>query len=79
MVDYTFTAWERRRRKFPESERLLPLLRAAGSLGMTRRQIGSAVRLDRDVLDQLLDGMVGASILILSRDARGPVYRATAV
>jgi len=47
-MDYTFTTWERRRRKLPESERLLPLLRAAGATGMTRQQVGNAVDLDRD-------------------------------
>jgi len=41
---------------------------------MNRRQIGNALALDREVLDQLLDGLVGAGLLILSRDARGPVY-----
>ncbi len=53
---------------------ILPLVKAAGVSGVTRKHIGSAVELERDVLDQLLAGMVGAGLLILSRDARGPVY-----
>lgn len=76
-MDISFNSWEQRRRKMPESERLLPLLRASG--GMNRKQIGHAVDLDRDVLDQLLGGMVATGMLVLSRDARGPVYRTTTV
>jgi len=41
---------------------------------MTRRQIGHALDLDREVLGQLLDGLVSAGLLILTKDARGPVY-----
>ena len=55
---------------------MLPLI-AASTTGMTRQQLGHAVDIERDVLDELLAGMVGVGLLILSRDARGPVYRAT--
>ena len=78
-MEYSFKSWERRRRKLPESERLLPLLRAAGATGMTRLQVGNAIELDRDTLDELLGGLVGAGMLILARDTRGPVYRTTAM
>ena len=56
----------------------MPLI-AASTTGLTRVQIGHAVHLDRDLLDELLARMVGVGLLMLSRDARGPVYRATSV
>ena len=74
-VNYTFKSWERRRRHIsPEADRLLPLI-AASTTGLTRVQIGHAVDIERDVLDELLAGMVGVGLLMVSRDARGPVYR----
>ena len=77
-MDYSFKSWMRRRHHLaPEADRVLPLIAAAGD--MTRKQIGHAVEIDRDVLDDLLAAMCGAGMLILSRDARGPVYRATAM
>ena len=75
-MDISFATWERRRRdKRPEPERILPLVAAAGMAGMTRKQIGHAVDIERDVPDELLAGMVGVGLLMLSSDARGPVYR----
>jgi hypothetical protein len=43
---------------------------------MSRKEIGSAVDLDRDTLDDLLGAMVSAGLLLFSWEARGPVYRA---
>ena len=72
----SFTEWEQRRRNIsPASDRIYPLIRAAGVYGMTRRQLGNAVDLDRDVLDELLAGMVSAGILIMTNTPNGPVYR----
>ena len=80
VMSLSFTTWEQRRRDIsPEADRILPLVKGAGVFGMSRKQLGSAVKLDRDVLDDLLGAMVGTGILILSRDAQGPVYRATAM
>jgi len=77
-MDISFTYWERRRRHIaPEPERILSLLKAAGSAGMTRKQLGAAVDLDRDVLDELLAGLVSAGLLAQAREGGGPVYRAT--
>ena len=79
-MDISFPSWERRRRDIrPEPERIIPLVVAAGSAGMTRQQLGHAVDIERDMLEELLAGMVGVGLLVLSRDARGPVYRATSV
>lgn len=55
----------------------MPLLKATGTAGMTRKQLGAAVELDRDVLDDLLAGLVSAGLLTLVRQEGGPVYRAT--
>ena len=75
-MDISFPSYERRRRNIrPEPERILPLVAAAGTAGMTRQQIGHAVDIERDVLDELLTSMVGVGLLMLSKDARGSVYR----
>lgn len=72
----SFTEWEQRRQNIsPESERILPMVKAAGIYGMSRKQLGHAVDLDRDVLDQLLAGLVSAGILIMTNTPNGPVYR----
>jgi hypothetical protein len=42
---------------------------------MTRKQIGNAVDLDRNVLNQLLDGMVGMGLLTVAWEDGMPVYR----
>lgn len=44
---------------------------------MTGKQLGHAVHLDRDVLDELLAGFVSAGLLTQARQGDGPVYRAT--
>jgi hypothetical protein len=73
----SFKSWERRRRHLaPEAERILPLIAAAGTAGMTRRQIGNAVDLSRETLDQLLSGLVGIGLLTLALERGVPVYRA---
>ena len=42
---------------------------------MSRKQIGSAVDLDRDVLDQLLAGLVGIGMLTVAWEGGVWVYR----
>ena len=77
-MEYSFHNWMRRRHHLaPEADRILPLLKAASTMGMSRKQIGNAVDLDRDTLDALLGAMVSAGMLLFSWEARGPVYRAT--
>ncbi len=73
----SFTSWERRRRHLaPEAERILPLVAAAGTVGMNRFQLGNAVDLSRETLDQLLSGLVGIGLLTLALERGVPVYRA---
>ena len=43
---------------------------------MNRHQLGSAVDLDRDIVDQLLAGLVGIGILVVAWEDGVPVYRA---
>ena len=43
---------------------------------MTRRQIGNAIELDRDTLDQLIAGLVGIGLLTVAWERGVPVYRA---
>jgi hypothetical protein len=72
----SFKSWERRRHLAPEAERILPLVVSAGSVGMNRRQLGSAVDLDHETLDQLLSGLVGIGLLTVAWEGGLPVYRA---
>lgn len=75
-MEYSFTSWERKRHLTPEGERILPLVAASGSAGMNRKQIGNAVDLDRDIVDQLLAGLVGIGMLTVAWEGGVPVYRA---
>lgn len=73
----SFTEWERQRRRniSPEADRIYPMVKAADIYGMSRMQLGHAVDLDRDILDQLLAGLVSAGILTMTNGVNGPVYR----
>ena len=72
-MDLSFKFWERQRHLAPEAERILPLIAAAG--GLTRKQLGHAVDLERDVLDGLLGGLVSANLLTLAWEGGVPIYR----
>jgi len=76
-METSFTTWERRRRhQRPKADMILPLIATSGLTGMNRRQIGNAVGLDRDVLDELLAGMVDLGLLSLGWRDGVAVYRA---
>lgn len=73
----SFNSWERRRRHLaPEADRILPLVAPAGTVGMNRRQLGNALDLSRETLDQLLAGLVGTGLLAVAWERGVPVYRA---
>lgn len=74
-MTYSFRTWERRRRQQPQADMILPMIAAAGVYGMTRKQLGHAVDLDRDVLDQLLAGFVQFGLLTVTTGTSGPQYR----
>jgi hypothetical protein len=72
----SFKSWEQRRHFAPEAERILPLVVGAGTTGMTRKQLGNVIQLDREVMEELLAGMVEIGLLaVMWRDGM-PVYRA---
>ncbi len=75
-MEYSFNNWMRRRHHLaPEADRLLPLIAGAGAMGMSRKQLGHAIKLDRDVLDELLDGLVQVGMLSVADEAGTLVYR----
>ena len=75
-MKYSFRFWERKRRHLaPEPDRVLPLVQDAGVVGITRKQLGGAVHLERDVLDELLAGLVNAGLLSFGWENGVPVYR----
>ena len=74
----TYSAWlQRRQFKMPEADRLVPIIAQAGQQGMTRGQIGGLIDLDRDALDELLDGLVRFGLLTVSDEDGIRFYRAT--
>ena len=74
----SFTSWLHRRKGYtvPESDRVVPLIAQAGVAGMNRGQIGAAVDLERDVLDELLAGLVRFGELTVSDENGLRVFRA---
>ena len=78
-MNHSFSSWVRHRHGLdnvtPEADKIVPLVAAAGASGMNRKQLGSAIRLDRDALDGLLGGMVGIGLLVVVAGADGPIYR----
>jgi hypothetical protein len=76
-MNSSFKTWEKQRRHLaPEADRICPLVAAAGTAGMNRFQLGNAVDLNRDTLDQLLAGFVGIGLLTVTWERGVPVYRA---
>jgi DNA-binding transcriptional regulator LsrR (DeoR family) len=74
-MEYTFTTWERRRRHLaPAADRVLPLIVAAGQAGITRRELGHALDLERDTVDGLLAGLAGVGLITVTWEG-APVYR----
>ena len=77
LMEYNFTSWQKRRRHLaPEADRILPLVVAARTAGMSRVQIGNAIALDQEVLNELLAGMVQIGWLTVGWRDGLPVYRA---
>ena len=75
MGSHSFTSWLARRDHVPTADKIIPIITQAGSTGMTRGAIGSVLDLDRDVLDQLLAGLVGAGLLVVTLENGVRVYR----
>lgn len=72
-----FSSWLKYREiKQPEADRLVPIITQAGPQGMTRGQIGGLIALERDALDELLDGFVRFGQLRIDVEDGIRVYRA---
>ena len=78
-MNHSFESWVRHRHGMddvtPEADKIVPLVAAAGASGMSRRQLGNAIKLDRDVLDELLAGMVRSGLLTVTWENGVPVFR----
>jgi hypothetical protein len=75
-MDHSFKSWlDRRRRGPPEAENIVPLVAASGMVGMNRKQLGSAIDLEREILDELLDGLVRSGLLTVAWENGVPVFR----
>lgn len=79
-MSHSFTSCVRHRHGLddlrPEADNIVPLVTTAGMAGMNRKQIGSAVDLDRELLDGLLAGMVDVGLLTVVLRDGVPVFRA---
>lgn len=62
----------------PEVDKVVPLVARAGMAGMTRRQLGGAIRLEPEVLQDLLDGLVRFGMLVVRDEGGVQVYRTSA-
>ena len=72
-----FTTWiQKQQIKLPEADRILPLISQAGPQGITRGEIGRAITLDREVLDEFLDGLVRIGVVQMTDQNGIRVYRA---
>jgi hypothetical protein len=78
----SFKSWVRHRHGLddltPEADKVLPLVAGAGPTGIARRELGHAIDLDRDVLDELLAGLVRAGLLSVTVEGGVPIYRTQA-
>ena len=77
MLDHSFTAWFKHRDHTPQTDKIVPMIAQAGTRGMTRHQIGSIIKLNRDVLDDFLAGLVQAGLLTITNEGGLRVYRTT--
>lgn len=72
-----FTTWIQKQEIKPlEADRLIPIIANAGPRGITRGEIGKAIRLERDAIDELLDGLVRFGLLTVADENGLRVYRA---
>ena len=74
----SFTSWlnHRNENQVPECDRIVPIIAQAGPQGMNRGQIGKLMNLEREVLDELLAGLVRFGLLTVTSLNGIQVYRA---
>ena len=78
-MDCSFRSWLRRRQSslndlMPAADKIVPLVARAGMTGVTRQQLGHALDLERDTLDELLAGLVRLGMLTVTDGIRGQVF-----
>ena len=72
-----FSSWiQRRQITIPEADKLLPLIAHSGRTGISRGELGKAITLDRQVLDEFLDGLVRIGVVQITDKNGIRVYRA---
>lgn len=72
-----FSSWiQKQQIKQPEADRILPLISQAGPRGISRGEIGRASKLDREVLDEFLDGLVRIGVVQVTDTNGIRTYRA---
>ena len=79
---YDFHSWlhqrdRERREHLPAADKVMPLIAQAGHAGMTRSEVGKSIGddLDRDALTALLDALVRAGMVTVSRQNGFEVFR----
>lgn len=71
-----FSSWiQRRQITIPEADKLLPLIAQSGRTGISRGEIGKAITLDRQVLDDFLDGLVRVGVVQVTNQNGIKAYR----
>lgn len=78
-VDFLHRRSQRSSPMMPEADKIVPLVTQAGPAGMTRKQLGGAVRLQWHILDNLLQALISAGLLIGTDNGGGPVYHAPGI
>jgi hypothetical protein len=77
-MPHSFTSWLRHRHGSdnltPEADKIVPLIVRSASK-MNRKQLGNAIDLEREVLDELLDGLVRSGLLTVADENGFKVFR----
>ena len=80
MPNHSFNSWFKHRdHTTPQADQIVPMIAQAGARGNDRGQIGSVIDLDRDVLDDLLNGLVRFGLLTVRLEDGVRVFRAASL
>ena len=73
----SFSSWINLQRiGTPQADLIVPLIAQAGPQGIGRGELGNAIKLDREALDELLDGLVRVGLVRMAVVDGVRVYRA---
>lgn len=81
MIFESFHSWAGSRSNQPDkhinqSDKIVPLLQQAGPVGMTRRQLGGAINLERELVDGLLRALLDTGQISIAHVGGVNFYRA---